>query len=186
MSYPPVLNNDFDEPDENSNQAWFVVYTKAREEQVAVENLERQGFEAYCPTVANTKRRKGQLVVKIEPFFPRYIFLNFDLISDNWAPLRSTRGVSSIVKFGGVPQRVPASLVAALQSNENSDKLQEVKPKTRKVGDSIEIEQGPFAGYKCLFQSERGADRVTVLLNIIGKPTRTTLQKQDLQIPQFA
>lgn len=186
MSYPPVLNNNSEEPVESSNQAWFVVYTKAREEQVAVENLERQGFEAYCPTVANTKRRKGQLVAKIEPFFPRYIFLNFDLVSDNWAPLRSTRGVSNIVRFGGVPQQVPVSLVAALQSNENSDKLQEVKPKTWKLGDSIEIEQGPFAGYKCIFQSERGADRVTVLLNIIGKPTRTTLQRQNLQIPQFA
>ena len=186
MSYLPVLNNNFENIEESSNKAWFVVYTKAREEQVAVENLERQGFEAYCPTVANTKRHKGQLVDKIEPFFPRYIFLNFDLVSDNWAPLRSTRGVSSIVRFGGVPQQVPASLVAALRCNENPDKLQEVMPKAWKQGDSVEIEQGPFAGYKCIFQSARGADRVTVLLNIIGKPTRTTLQRQDLQIPQFA
>lgn len=177
-----VFNNKISK----TNKVWYVVYTKSRQEQIAVDNLVRQGFEAYCPSVATTKRRKGQLASIIEPFFPRYIFLNFDLASDNWAPLRSTRGVSSIVKFGGVPQRVPSSLVAALRENENSDKLQEVTPNTWRLGDSIEIEQGPFAGYKCLFQSERGTDRVTVLLNIIGKPTRTTLLKQDLQIPQFA
>ena len=60
------------------------------------------------------------------------------------------------------------SYTGKFPKNENIDKLQEVKPNTWKLGDSIEIEQGPFAGYKCLFQSERGADRVTVLLNIIG------------------
>ncbi len=181
--------NDSDPPDlRRADQAWFVVYTKAQARAGSSGEPGQAGLRGLLSQRSPLPSAvKGQLVASIiEPFFPRYIFLNFDLGSDNWAPLRSTRGVSSIVRFGGVPQRVPASVVAALQSNENADNLQEVKPKTWKLGDSIEIEQGPFAGYKCLFQAERGADRVTVLLNIIGKPTRTTLQKQDLQIPQFA
>ncbi len=185
MSQLSVLTQDFKNDSKSLSRAWFVVYTKPRQEQVAVENLARQGFEAYCPSVAITKRRKSQLVSVIEPYFPRYIFLNFDLESDNWAPLRSTRGVASLVKFGGEPQQVPDSLIAALQENENSDHLQMVTPKTWVQGDSVEIEQGPFAGYRCLFESERGADRVAVLLNVVGKPTRTTLLRQDLQLPQF-
>lgn len=166
--------------------AWFVVYTKARLEQVAVENLARQNFEAYCPNIALTKRRRSRLITSIEPFFPRYIFLNFDLASDNWAPVRSTRGVSGLVRFGGVPRQVPAELVMALKQNENTDKLQIVKHNTWKQGDEVEIEQGPFAGYRCIFESERSADRVAVLLNIVGKQTRATLSKQDLQVPRFA
>jgi len=185
MSYLSVLKKNSENKLEASSRAWFVVYTKPRQEKVAVENLVRQGFEAYCPSVAITKRRKSQLVSIIEPYFPRYIFLNFDLESDNWAPLRSTRGVASLVRFGGEPQQVPDSLIAALRGNENSDNLQVLTPKTWTRGDSIEIEQGPFAGYRCLFESERGADRVAVLLNVVGKPTRTTLLKQDLQLPQF-
>lgn len=90
----------------DSEHAWFVVYTKARQEHVALENLARQNFEAYCPSVAITKRRRSQLISLIEPFFPRYIFLRFNLTSDNWAPLRSTRGVSGLVRFGGVPRSV--------------------------------------------------------------------------------
>lgn len=186
MNYLLELNKDNRTFPDESDKVWFVVYTKARQEQVAVENLARQGFEAYCPSIAITKRRKGQLASIIEPFFPRYIFLNFDLVSDNWAPLRSTRGVANLVKFGGIPQQVPESLVTALKDNENSDNLQIVAEKTWKKGDSVEIEQGPFAGYRCLFESERSADRVSVLLDIVGKPTRTTLQRQDLQLPQFA
>lgn len=104
--------NHFDTQDEH---AWFVVYTKARQERVAVENLARQNFEAYCPNIAITKRRKGQLISLIEPFFPRYIFLRFNLKSDNWAPIRSTRGVSNLVRFEGVPKQVPLRLIQALR-----------------------------------------------------------------------
>lgn len=186
MSYLPDLNNNYKDSTSDANRAWFVVYTKARQENLAVENLERQGYEAYCPSVAITKRRRSQLASIVEPFFPRYIFLQFDLVEDNWAPLRSTRGVSGLVKFGGVPQQVPPSLIAALKANENTDHLQIVTPKVWKRGDVVEIEQGPFAGYRCLFESQRGADRVAVLLDIVGKPTRATLLKQDLQVPQFA
>ncbi len=171
---------------QNNNCAWFVLYTKPRQEGIAVENLARQNFEAYCPTIAVTKRRNGKLVLLIEPFFPRYIFLKFNLESDNWAPLRSTRGVSALVRFGGVPKEVPPRLIAALKENENSEHLQEVTQKTWKSGDIVEIEQGPFAGYRCIFQASKSADRVAVLLNIVGKQTQTTLSKQDLQVPQFA
>lgn len=169
-----------------SADAWFVVYTKPRQEQVALENLARQQFETYCPNVATTKRRKGQLISLIEPFFPRYIFLRFNLESDNWAPVRSTRGVSGLVRFGGVPRQVPSQLIRALKANENTEQLQCITAKAWKPGDVVEIEQGPFAGYRCIFQAERSTDRVAVLLHIVGKQTRATLLKQDLQIPQFA
>jgi len=168
------------------HQAWFVVYTKARQEQVALENLARQNFEAYCPNIAITKRRKGELISQIEPFFPRYIFLRFNLQTDNWAPVRSTRGVSGLVRFGGVPRQVPASLIRMLRQNEDPLHLQQIMPRTWMQGDVVEIEQGPFAGYSCIFQAERSVDRIAVLLNIVGKQTRVTLLKQDLQLPQFA
>ena len=76
--------------------------------------------------------------------------------------------------------------IKALKANENIEKLQRVIPKSWKPGDVVEIEQGPFAGYRCIFQAERSTDRVAVLLNIVGKQTRATLMRQDLQIPQFA
>ena len=66
------------------------------------------------------------------------------------------------------------------------DKLQNIIKETWKPGDIVEIEQGPFAGYRCIFQAEKSSERVFVLLNIVGKQTRATLFKQDLQIPQFA
>lgn len=168
------------------SKQWYVLYTKPRQEPVAQEHLARQGFEVYLPKVELTKRRKGILSSIIEPFFPRYLFISFDRERDDWAPIRSTRGVCGLVRFGGVPKPVSASLIEMLKSNENTEKLQCINANAWKSGDRVEIEQGPFAGYSCIYQAEKSAARVSVLLNIVGKQTRATLLKENLQIPQYA
>ena len=95
---------------------------------------------------------KGQLKNFIEPFFPRYIFIRFNHKTDDWAPIRSTRGICGLVRFAGVPKPVSTELIEALSENENNKKLQCVTEKSWKHGDKVQIEQGPFAGYQCIFQ----------------------------------
>ena len=169
-----------------SKHEWFVVYAKARQENVALVNLERQQFHCYLPRIQLSKRRNGQIVPSIEPFFPRYLFVRLALQEQDWAPIRSTRGVCGLVRFEGVPKRIPEQFINLLKENEDSQFLQRVINRSWKVGDQVKIEQGPFAGYQCIFQQKRGADRVSVLLDMVGKPTRATLFKDDLQLPQFA
>ena len=55
---------------------WYVAHTKPREEFRALENIERQGFEPYLPTLRRDKIIRGALAVKIEPLFARYLFIN--------------------------------------------------------------------------------------------------------------
>ena len=165
---------------------WYVVYTKAQLEISASEHLARQNFETYLPLIETQQRRGGQIVTTIRPFFPRYLFIRFDRKSDDWSPVRSTRGVCGLVKFEGIPKPVPTSLINDLRSNEDGRQLQRITQPSWKSGDKVAIEQGPFAGYSCIFQESRSADRVAVLLNVVGSPTRATLNMQDLQIPRFA
>ena len=40
-------------------EAWYLIYTKPRRERAALENLERQGYQAYLPRV-RVRRRVGQ------------------------------------------------------------------------------------------------------------------------------
>lgn len=165
---------------------WYVIYAKPRQEEVAKLHLERQSFEVYLPRLEVTKRCKSGLVATVEPFFPRYLFIHLDLQTEDWSPIRSTRGVCGLVRFEGIPKSVPSALIQYLIQNENSQQLQSIDRNTWKQGDKVEIEQGPFSGYSCIFQGQRSADRVTVLLNIVGKQTRTTILKQDLKLPQYA
>ena len=99
----------------STQRQWYVVYTKARQEDVALENLQRQGFEAYLPRWKVTKRKQSLLSSLIEPFFPRYLFIHMARSQDNWAPIRSTRGVCGLVRFGGSPNPVPDDFIKMLK-----------------------------------------------------------------------
>ena len=162
---------------------WYAIYTKARQEEVALENLLRQGYEAYLPRWKVTKRKQSLLASMIEPFFPRYLFIHMDRTEDNWGPIRSTRGVCGLVRFGGHPKPVPGSLIAMLMKNEKSEKLQSYKEDSWSFGAEVDVEAGPFAGYRCIFLESSSMDRVRVLLDILGKQTRATLHRNDLALP---
>jgi transcriptional antiterminator RfaH len=181
-----MIENNGNSTNFNCNKKWYVIYTKAKSESIASENLQRQNYYTYLPKVEIVKRRQGRLSPLISPFFPRYLFIQMDIKTDNWAPIRSTRGVCGVVKFEGIPKEVPTRLIQALKNNENSEQLQNITQSSWKEGDVVAIEQGPFSGYSCIFQGHRSSDRIAVLLDIIGKPTRAILDYQDLQIPEFA
>ena len=55
---------------------WYLIHTKIRQERVALENIERQGFECFLPQINAEKLRRGALQVVQEalvsslPFHP--------------------------------------------------------------------------------------------------------------------
>jgi transcription elongation factor/antiterminator RfaH len=88
---------------------WHLVYTKPRQEETAFINLTNQNYESYLPFISKEKILQGKKVVIKEPMFPRYIFvrLNNDG-SQNWSPIRSTKGVSH-------PIILPSQVTAGIQ-----------------------------------------------------------------------
>lgn len=84
-------------------EGWYLLKTRPRQEQRAWENLEIQGFDAYCPVVK--VRTKGLL--KEEMLFPGYVFLYLDFKDlDRYHKIRSTRGVSEIVYFNRINRQL--------------------------------------------------------------------------------
>lgn len=168
---------------QNKNvRSWYLVVTKPQSEFKAKDNLNRQGFETYLPLVQTSRRRNGKNVNRTEAFFSRYIFISLDKESDNWSSIRSTIGVAGMVRFGGLPAVVPELLIAALINNENQFGLQSIEKKELKLGDKVEIIDGPFEGYTAVYQKMKSTERVSVLLDIVGKNTQVTLSKNELEI----
>jgi len=159
-----------------SRKAWYLIYTKPRQEQIAKENLARQGYSVYLPLVRQLRRRTGRRVGSIEPLFPRYMFIRLDTTSDNWSPIRSTLGVSTLVHFGFQPATVPDDLVALLSARENPEGLHDIGRGVR-PGDRVRIEDGPMAGYEGIFVASSGRERVLVLLEIMGKEARVQVSR---------
>ena len=166
----------------NSLRSWYLVVTKPQSEFKAQENLLRQGYETYLPLVQTSRRRNGKVVNRTEAFFPRYLFIYLDKETDNWSPIRSTLGVAGLVQFGGLPAVVPENLIVNLKSNEDEFGLQSFEKKELKQGDLVDIIDGPFEGYKAIYQKMKSTERVSVLLDIVGKNTQVTLSMHELEI----
>lgn len=61
-----------------SSTSWYLVHAKPRQEQLALVNLDRQGYSSYMPVMSVERIRRGKAVVYKEPMFPRYLFVPLD------------------------------------------------------------------------------------------------------------
>ena len=159
---------------------WYLVYAKPRQERAARENLARQGYAVYLPLLRIPRRKMGQRVIRVEPMFPRYLFIYLDREQDNWAPIRSTIGVSKLVRFGPEPSPVPDSLIQALREREDVEGVQDLPLHTFEAGQRVRIEEGPFMGYDGIFLAKTSQERVLVLLDIVGKAARARVDLNQL------
>lgn len=156
---------------------WYAVATKARDEAIAKANLERQDYQVFLPTVSLKKRRRGRWMLVTEPLFPGYLFVSLVLGADDPAPIRSTVGCIGLVRFGQTHTSVPLSLIAALQGA-SEGALNTPLPFNQ--GDKVRLIGGPFAGIEAVYDMSRGEDRAQVLLELLGKVQRLTVNQDDL------
>ncbi|MAF99687.1 MAG: transcription/translation regulatory transformer protein RfaH [Acidiferrobacteraceae bacterium] len=163
------------------NKKWYLIYTKPRGERQAKENLERQGYFTYLPMALRNRRRNSKSIPVVDPFFPRYLFIALDTETENWAPIRSTLGVTSMVRFGQSPARVPADLIAFLLDREDERGHQVIPAKNFKPGERIRISEGPLTGYEGIYQTTNGMERVTVLIKILEKERKITIKPKFLE-----
>ena len=99
-----------------------------------------------------------------ESLFPGYLFIQLGPL-DNWAPLRSTRGVSRLVAFGNQPLPVSAELIAQLRRRCNASDDEQLFVR----GEQVRVVQGPFAELDALFLAMDGNQRVILLINILQR-----------------
>ena len=153
---------------------WYLIHTKIRRERVAQENLERQGYECFLPTILVEKLRGQRLRAVEEPLFTRYLFIRLDtsLNAMSWSPIRSTLGVSRLVKLGHTPAKIEDTLVEEIRTKTS---CQQVHKRQFELGDAVVVTQGPFAGVEAIFEMADGEQRVMVLLNILSKQVRMSI-----------
>jgi transcriptional antiterminator RfaH len=166
---------------ELQDKAWYLVYTKPRQEEVAVTNLERQGYGVYLPHVREARKRQGRRVMLVEPLFPRYLFIHLDTHTDNWGPIRSTLGVASLVRFGHEPARIPDGLINFLKTRESQAGLHDWAELKYQSGDRVRVAEGAFRGYEGILLARNSRERVVVLLDILGRQVRTKVDVSQIE-----
>lgn len=152
-----------------SVKKWYLIKTKPRQENIAKQNLENQGYVAFCPIA----KINNQLVV----LFPGYIFVKLSKTKQNWSPVNSTRGVSHFVRFGLDYARVPSNVIEFIKTNQDNTADKLIKLNKFKSGDKVQISDGALKNCLAIFTSYKPDERVTLLLNILGRKQSIDIKK---------
>ncbi len=160
---------------------WYLAYTKPRNEQIAGTQLSRQGYAVYLPQYKALKRTSDGMVAHHSPLFPRYVFFRPGHPAQSIAPVRSTVGVSHLVRFGVTPATVSDELFGALRTFEQErESASLIDLSVLKAGRRVSVCAGPLKGLEGLV-SARAGTRVTVLLDVLGRQTRVSLPEHQLE-----
>jgi transcriptional antiterminator RfaH len=113
------------------------------------------------------------------PFFPGYLFVRLDLTLDPWRSINSTVGVVQLVMQGEKPAPAPRGIVETLISACDESGViiwrADLAP-----GQQVRLLDGPFVGLIGQLDRVSDADRVCVLLEIMGGRTPVFVSRQSV------
>ena len=158
---------------------WYVIKTKPNQEKRAASNLQNQKFKVFIPEIKREKRVRGRLVTLNEPFFPSYIFINFNIEKDHWFKINNSYGVSKLLSIGGTPQQIKDNFINSLMSFINNEEYIE-NLFSFKTNQNVKIKDGPFEGFLASVVKKVGKDRVKLFVNFLTKQTSVILDKKSL------
>ena len=151
---------------------WYLIKTKPRQEKIAKQNLENQGYEAFCP-VSKINNRLAVL-------FPGYLFVQLNKKTQNWSPINSTKGVSHFVKFGLNYAKVPTSVIEFIKTNQHITTEKLMNLNKFKHGDKVQISDGVFKNWVAIFKCYKPNERVILLMNLLGHEQSLSIKKESI------
>jgi transcriptional antiterminator RfaH len=151
----------------NGGDRWYVAQLRPNGLARAISNLTRQGFATFAPYRQIRQQVRGRWISAQAPLFPGYLFVSFD-IAPGWQAINSTFGVARLlIQDVRRPAPLPDGLIAGLRARcDGAGALQ--PPAHLAVGDEVRILSGPFAEFVTRIEEIESADRVRVLLQMLG------------------
>jgi transcriptional antiterminator RfaH len=160
-------------------RGWFLVQTKPQQETRALENLQQQGVNAFCPQVFVEKLSRGKRKVSKEVLFPSYLFVEFDQEAVSALSINYTRGVNRIVSFGNAPSQIPDQLICQLKERIDQSEQNMITELPEK-GEKLEVLDGSFRGLNAIFSQVDGDSRAIVLITILSQKVKAVLPLRSL------
>lgn len=155
-------------------ETWIAVRTQPNSEAKAAFHLRRQKFVAYVPCYAKRRSHARKVDTVRAPLFPGYIFADIAARDGQWRSIRSTAGVADVIVQGDGPAVIPAAVIHDIKAREDHGGLVRLgRGQTFSPGQTVRLIDGPFAGYDGLFEAQTDAERVSILLTILGRTVRT-------------
>ena len=153
---------------------------QTRRESEGIESLARQGYVTYLPRFQKRRRHARKIDTVTCALFPRYLFVLIDTTCQRWRSILSTVGVSQLICDADGPVAMPCEVISQLRSREDEKGFIRMETQRFMPGDRIRIEDGAFADCLASVVGMTDAERVTVLLDLLGRKVRVALDAEML------
>ncbi len=156
---------------------WYTVQTKSKKERTVERRLKDLNLEVFLPWIRLRRRIGSRFQRVLDPLFPGYLFCRLDLFAAGKAA-RYAPGVKDFVRSGNRIPDIGDEVIGGLRER-CPDGIAVFKPRPYRVGEPVLIREGPLSGIEAVFEREmRGSDRVTILLELLGRQTRLILNNE--------
>jgi transcriptional antiterminator RfaH len=148
---------------------WYAVHTHLKQEDRAQSNLRAWNVETFNPLLKTHTYRpfSTRPTYVVKPLFSSYIFARFKA-SQMLHKITFTRGINSVVSFGGDPAPIEDEIIDFIKSQTREDGFIRIGEELR-PGDKVIIKNGPFKSFTGIFEREmKDSARVMILLNTIA------------------
>ncbi|MEL7446929.1 MAG: transcriptional activator RfaH [Pseudomonadota bacterium] len=158
---------------------WYVAGVLPNKETLAVQQLGRQDFTAFCPKFLKTVSHARKKTTKAIPLFPGYLFVSLDLDRDRWRSVDGTVGLTRLVRFGDTPMPVRGGFADQLWNNADRSGLVEFREqlvlgdRVRAIGGAFDNQIGELVGLP-------DQDRVIALMTMLGRKVPVTLDQRSV------
>jgi transcriptional antiterminator RfaH len=156
---------------------WIVINTQPHRERIALDNLGRQDFHAYCPMMRRRRSHARRVEMVLRPLFPSYLFVQESPALGRWRPILSTFGVRTIVRTGDELSFIDSTFIDSLKAREIEGAIVR-PPNPYRLGQRVQIAQGPFDGLVATIIEMDEKDRLVVLLDFLNRSTRVKVRSE--------
>jgi transcriptional antiterminator RfaH len=163
---------------------WYAVQCLSNREFVAATQLRNQGFNTFLPCQLKTRRHARRFDSVRRPLFPGYLFVQLDLARDRWRCVNGTLGVAKLVGHAEAPSAAPVGSIEAIRSACDEFGVMHVKNDLT-PGDAVRVSCGPFSDLVGRLERLDSAERVCVLLELMGRRTSVVLSRDQI-VPELA
>lgn len=166
---------------------WTVAQTQPAQETRALENLRRQGYEAFFPFYLFETRHKKTVVRAV---FPNYVFIRLADDNKTWGPINNTYGISRILTCCGavnrypMPYKVPEGFIDSLRPylrSSNSLRGSILIP----AGTSVKVLRGVLQNHHAVV-TWSDEERVGLLFMILGRQIEVEFALGDVEVIEAA
>ncbi|WP_342346531.1 transcription termination/antitermination NusG family protein [uncultured Nitrospira sp.] len=161
---------------------WYLIHSKARQEDVAEVNLRLLGVEIFCPRLRKLKPTRSKAQSEGEVLFPGYFFVKIDM-KTGYRKVTYAHGVLRVVKFGAEPAVVEEAIIDSIRQRVHNGFVILPPSTSFESGQIVRIHKGPFHGFEAIFEQElNGTQRVALLMKTVAFQGRLVLDRDCVEL----